>query len=127
LDEVTYPEFSAELFAALRCPLTAADQVPEEVITANEQRLGVRVPEALRSYDQTAGNMRRLNQAYNRLLSPASWNLDRGVLVFLRENQGVIKWGVPARKPPPVDPTVLYTVWAAGGEHSDWAPEEVVC
>jgi hypothetical protein len=127
VNEVTYAEFYGEVVAALARPLTAADQIPEEVITVNEQRLGVRVPEALRCYYETAGNRRRLNDAYNHLLSPELWRLDRRVLVFLSENQGVAKWGVPARKARQVDPTVLYTVSDGGGDHSDWAPEELVC
>jgi hypothetical protein len=125
--EATSPDFYGEVFAALARPLTTADQVPEDLITANEQRLGVRLPEALRCYYAIAGNMRRLNNAYNRLLPPASWRLDRRVLVFLSENQGVVKWGVPARKARQVDSTVLYTVYDGQGEHSDWAPEELVC
>jgi hypothetical protein len=127
VDEVTYPEFYGELFAALASPLTPADQVPEDVITANERRLRVRLPEALRSYYQTAGNMRRLNEAYNRLLAPDEWKLDQAVLVFLHENQGVVKWGVPAHKAPPIDPIVRYTVSQSPGECSDWALEELVC
>ncbi len=125
MDEVTYPEFYGEVFATLARPLTADDRVPNEVITANEKRLGVRVPEALRCYYASAGNM-RLNNAYNDLLAPKSWKIDRGALVFLVENQGVVKWGVPARKARQADPIILYTV-SDGGEHSDWAAEELVC
>jgi hypothetical protein len=127
VESVTYPEFYAEVFATLARPLTAADQVPEEVLTANEQRLGVRLPQALRCYYATDGNMRQLNQAYNRLLAPASWRLDRQVLVFLSENQGAVKWGVKAGKVRRDDPAVLYTAADGHGGHSDWAPEELVC
>jgi hypothetical protein len=127
VQSVTYPEFYAEVFTALARPLTAADQVSEEVIRANEQRLGVCLPQALRWYFTTGGNMRQLNQAYNRLLAPETWRLDRRVLVFLSENQGVVKWGVKAGKVQPDDPAVLYTTADGHGGHSDWAPEELVC
>jgi hypothetical protein len=86
----------------------------------------VRVPEALRCYYATAGNM-PLNNAYNDLLAPESWRLDRHVLVFLDENQGVVKWGVPARKARQVDPTILYTVSDGSRGHADWAPEDLIC
>lgn len=62
MDALTYPEFYGEVFASLARPLTEADQVPEGVIAANERRLGVRLPEALRAYYALAGNMRRLSQ-----------------------------------------------------------------
>jgi hypothetical protein len=126
MGEVTYPEFYADVFATLARPLTGADQVPGEVIRTSEKQLGVRVPEALRCYYAAAGNM-PLNNAYNELLAPESWRLDRHVLVFLDENQGVVKWGVPARKLRQVDPTVLYTVAEGSGEHSDWAEEDLEC
>ena len=127
MDEVAYPEFYAEVFAALARPLTAADRVPEEVVAANEQRLGVQLPFALRAYYLAAGGMRQLNEPYNRLLPPERWRIDRRVLVFLTENQGVVKWGVAATRSRRVDPGVFYTTADGRGGHSDWAREELSC
>jgi hypothetical protein len=127
VDEVTYPEFYGEVFAALARPLTAADHIPEEEIAANEQRLGVKLPDALRVYYAVAGNMRRLNEAYNRLLAPADWRIERRVLVFLAENQGVVRWGVPATRSRRTDPAVVYSVADGQSERSDWAREELDC
>ena len=88
-------------------PLTAADQVSEEVVTANERRLGVRLPETLRTSYTLAGNMGQLNSAYNHLLPPAQWKIARRVLVFLSENQGVVKWGVAASRAHRIDAAVF--------------------
>jgi hypothetical protein len=121
VDEVTYPDLFGEVFAALSRPLTAADSIPVEVIAANEKRLGVRLPEALRTYYEVAGNMRRLNEAYNRLLPPERWRIDRNMLVFLVENQGVVRWGVAATRSRRIDLGVFYTVHGGSDEHSGWA------
>lgn len=123
MDEVAYPE----VFDALTRPLTPADRVPEEVVAANERRLGVRLPVTLRAFYLAAGGMRQLNEPYNRLLSPEQWRIDRRVLVFLTENQGVVKWGVAATKSRRVDPRVYYTTADGRGGHSDWAREELNC
>lgn len=127
MEEVTYAEFYREAFAALARPLTDADRLPDEVLTSHEHRLGVRLPNALRAYYAATGKMELLNRAYNRLLAPEEWRVDRRVLVFLSENQGVTKWGVAATKSRRVDPSVLYTCHAGQGEQSEWAKEELCC
>ncbi len=127
MEEVMYSEFYNEAFAALSRPLTDADRLTDEVLAAHEQRLGVRLPNALRAYYAATGKMEQLNKAYNCLLAPEEWRIDRRVLVFLSENQGVTKWGVEATKSRRVDPSVLYTFHAGQGEQSEWAREEVNC
>jgi hypothetical protein len=125
MSEVTYPEFYGEVFAAVARPLIPADAVPAAEIAAHERRLRVRLPEALRAYYEVAGNMHRLDHAYNSLAEPAAWRIDRWVLVFLRENQGLVKWGVAAARSDEVDPPALYTVSGGDGAHSPWAPEDL--
>ena len=65
-------------------------------VEAAEARLGVRLPGPLRGYYLAAGR-HPINQAHNRLWPPDALEVERGRVVFLEENQGVVYWAVPAR------------------------------
>lgn len=95
-------------FGALARPLTPKDGVPEQQIVQHERRLGVRLPRALRDYYLVGGRGGRLNQAHDRLLPPARWELASGKIVFLEENQGVALAGVRANDPAGDDPPVFW-------------------
>jgi len=116
----------AELFATISRPLTAADGIPEAEIAAAEQRLGVRLPEPLRAYHQVAGN-HRLNRVYDNLTRPQNWWIDRRMLVFLTENQCVVRWGVRATNARRVNPAVYYSVADGEGGRSEWEQEDLRC
>ncbi len=113
---MTPPEL-AELFATIDRPPIATDGIPEVDIIAAEQRLGVRLPEVLRTFFHLVGN-HRLNRVYNHLSRIGSLDIDRRMVQFYAENQGVEVWGVRATKARRVNPAVYYsTLWptAAAG------------
>jgi hypothetical protein len=96
------------LFKRLGYPLTKQAGHPARILIANEKRLGVRIPSALREYYLVAGRERRFNTSHNRLLSPKDWSVERQKLVFMEENQRVLWWAVPTQRPQAVgDPPVF--------------------
>jgi hypothetical protein len=111
-----------ELFKQVGHPLTAKEAIPEDALRWAEERLGIRLPTALRSYYSVAGRETRLNTAFNRLLQPADLELHEGKLVFMAENQNAAFWGVPATRRPALDPVVHVTNRVAGAL-SAWEPE----
>jgi hypothetical protein len=98
----------------------------EQSLARAEQHFGVALPKSLRSYYLTLANLRELNDAHNRLLSPQDWFLDGGKLVFMVENQGVVYWSVEATKSPDDDPPVYQGVNRLP-ETIDWYPECDLC
>jgi uncharacterized protein (TIGR02996 family) len=95
-------------FAALARPLTAKDGVTEERVAAGEDRLGVRLPRALRDYYLVAGHVDRFNRAYYRLLPPEEWDLASRKLVFLSDHRSNAAGGVKANDPDGNDPPVFW-------------------
>lgn len=82
----------------------------EQSLARAERHVGVSLPQALRSYYLTLGNLRELNNAHDRLLAPKDWFIDEGKIVFMVENQAVVYWGVEASKSPEDDPSVFQGV-----------------
>jgi hypothetical protein len=112
-----------QIFADLGVTLGPREEIDATVLALAEQRLGIRVPDALRAYFAVSGGEQRFNQAHNSLLSPEQWFVDTGRLVFLAENQSVVFWGVVAvddRPDPPVDQGV-------NDETIAWYPEHPSC
>jgi hypothetical protein len=70
-------------------PLLPGHGYPLQTIQKAEQRLGVRLPQALRDYYLKVG-WHRLNRIHNRRLSPKNIFVDNGCLVFMEENQVVV-------------------------------------
>ena len=62
---VRYSTRYQQVIEALARPLTFQDGVPEAEIAAGEQRLGFRLPSALREYYLIAGRFDQLNCAHN--------------------------------------------------------------
>lgn len=112
------------LFDTLGFPLTERSTTPRAVIAAAENRLGVKVPAALRDYYLVAGREKRLNQCLNRLLAPSKWWIDKGRLVFMEENQTVAWWAVSTRNRKSDDPAV-YQGW--NDEPIAWSLEHSSC
>jgi hypothetical protein len=81
------------LFALLGQPLKPEDGWSPDTL-AHLNLEGVRLPEALRAYYLVAGNERRLNHSFNRLLALEDVFVEAGRLVFMEENQNVVYWGV---------------------------------
>ncbi len=72
-------------------PLTEADGIAPEELDGVEARLGCQLPKVLREWYQLAGNARDLWCCQDRLVLPF---IDREVLVFCFENQGIWSMGV---------------------------------
>jgi hypothetical protein len=76
-------------------PLTEDDGWAEADLQAAEQRLGVRLPPAIREADGLFGRRRDLTSVQDRLLGPEELEVDAtgDVLVYRVENQSVAVWG----------------------------------
>lgn len=98
-----------ELIARMLGPFTHADRVPEEDVAAAEERLGVRLPGALRALHLACGRAEALT-AGNRLVAVAEleWRAD-GLVVAVAE-QDTVAWGYPPGDVTADDPPLLRTV-----------------
>lgn len=92
-----------------RAPLTPGDGVDPGELDAAEQRLGIRLPTALREAYLLLGRRADLTSRHDELLAPDRLHLDggRGVLVFRVENQACAYWGVRVEDLDDEDPPVL--------------------
>lgn len=101
--------FIAEFAAAWARPLAPGDGYGEDVLWAVEERLGVRLPPALREAYLLLGRRADLTARQDPLLQPDRIRVDRAaqVIAFRRENQSCAEWGVAATDPwNPEDPPV---------------------
>jgi hypothetical protein len=92
----------AENFAAtaawlLGRPLTAEDGVPEAECAAAEQRLGLRLPAALREFYLAVGREPAITQSFECFAEPNEWMVSDGKIVFLEENQSVCYWAADSQ------------------------------
>jgi hypothetical protein len=106
-------EYSS-LFSRLGYPLSKRDGFSKAQIAKAENKVGVRLPAALRDYYLVAGRERVLNHVFNRLCLPEEWELHSGKLVFMEENQTVVVWGVTATTRPTHDPSVFQAALVSG-------------
>ncbi|MCX5346055.1 SMI1/KNR4 family protein [Streptomyces atratus] len=76
--------------------LETGDGWTEADLAAAEERLGVRLPAALREAYLLFGRRRDLTSNHDMLLSPAELHVDdaKEALVFRHENQGAASWGI---------------------------------
>jgi hypothetical protein len=77
------------------------------MILAEEARLGVRLPDPLRTFYRAWGRRKDLTQTYQSLLTPDElvWRLD--ALIFCVENQGVNYWAIQRKDLGKVNPPVV--------------------
>jgi hypothetical protein len=110
--------------AALRLlgSLPPAAGMNERSLARAERHFAVSLPEALRGFYLTLGNLHELNDAYNRLLAPKDWFIDDNKVVFMVENQAVVYWGVEATRSPDDDPAVFQGVNLLPAS-IEWHPE----
>jgi hypothetical protein len=95
--------------AAWTTPLADGDGVPAGELERAEERLGLRLPAALREFYALLGTRMDLTESQDPLLAPDEVFVHDefgGVLVFCAENQGCAYWGVRledlGRDDPPV-------------------------
>ncbi|NJK44963.1 MAG: hypothetical protein HC933_12345 [Pleurocapsa sp. SU_196_0] len=110
------------LFALLGPPLQPEDGVNSDNLEHFNLE-GMRLPEALRAYYLVAGNERRLNHSFNRLLALEDMFVEAGRLVFMEENQNVVYWGVSSED---ANPTVEQGI-NLHPEPLEWHSESVNC
>lgn len=78
-----------------------------DAIDVAEGRLGAALPLALREWYQRSGGRRDVWSLQDTLLLPHELVVDRGVLIFLREAQCVVEWGVRLEDIQAEDPPVV--------------------
>jgi hypothetical protein len=102
-------------------PLTEDDGWAKADLQAAEQRLGVRLPPAIREAYGLFGRRGDLTSVQDRLLGPKELEVDAAgdVLVYRVENQAVAVWGVPLAALEQPDPPVLV---ANNFEVGSWEP-----
>ncbi|WET76226.1 SMI1/KNR4 family protein [Amycolatopsis sp. QT-25] len=90
-------------------PLGQDDGCGEAELTAAEDRLGLRLPAALREAYGLFGRRADLTSNQDELFSPDELDVDEAgeVLVFRVENQGAASWGVPLADLDAADPPVV--------------------
>jgi hypothetical protein len=102
-------------------PLTDDDGWTEADLQAAEQRLGVRLPAAIREAYALFGRRQDLTSVQDRLLGPEELEVDATgeALIYRVENQAVVVWGVPLAAMAQPDPTVVV---ARNFEDVGWEP-----
>lgn len=97
--------------------------IPESVIEEAEDRLGFRLPFALREFYLSIGNIEVFSSAFNRFAPPDELFEDDGMLFFLEENQSVCMWAVSAVEAGYDNPSVHMLVETDEGD--EWYEEEI--
>ncbi|MGW3356868.1 SMI1/KNR4 family protein [Streptomyces bungoensis] len=94
----------------------------EADLDAAEQRLGLRLPRALREAYALFGRRRDLTSNHDVLLGPAQLYVDdaKEALVFRHENQGAASWGVLLSSLQDDDPAVLFRLDLADKSAERW-------
>jgi hypothetical protein len=90
-------------------------------IAAAEERLGLQVPIALKEWYEIFGQLRDVWSVQDHFLPPAKWEIRSGNLIFIRENQAVVRWGTRLDDLGQPDPPVVVSdargtdIWSIEG------------
>ena len=97
-----------DFVAKWRRPLQEGDGYSATELDAAEQRLGLKLPLALREWYQLTGLREDIVAPQNFLVSPVELEIseENGLLVFHSENQQVVEWGIQTSDLDLVDPPV---------------------
>jgi hypothetical protein len=82
------------------------DGLSVAIVDSAEHRLGGTLPPALRRLYVRCGVRKDLLRTYEEVLPPDRLQVDDGVLILVRENEGACQWGVPW-PPAGADPPVV--------------------
>jgi hypothetical protein len=88
-------------------PAEASWGIPGSVLDAAEHRLRVRLPTALREWYERYGRLDGVWSLQDRLMAPEALRVERGLLGFCVENQGVVSWGIRSSDLAADDPPVV--------------------
>lgn len=110
--ELDWSEQSAHI-RTLYAPWQPGDGCEEQILVAAEGRLGVRLPDPLRSFVLAWGRRADLTRKNHPMLSPTKFLLQDGALVFWVENQACTYWAIPLRSLTKANPPVVraYPSW----------------
>lgn len=108
--------------AEWRAPLEIGDGYGAAVLDEAEERLGVRVPAALREVYGLLGRRDDLLRNENRLLRPEQLYLSKGALVYNTENQGAAEWGILLEDLITEDPPTVIRSSLADASAERWEP-----
>lgn len=75
-------------------PPAPSEGMIEVLIQTHETRLGLRLPQALRVFYATVGNLGLFTKGYHRFAKLENLQVSEGKLIFLAENQEVVHWAV---------------------------------
>ncbi|WP_394616754.1 hypothetical protein JNUCC0626_45210 [Lentzea sp. JNUCC 0626] len=103
-------------------PIEARDGWNHADLNAAEERLGVRLPDAVRDAYALFGKRPDLTSNQDWLLTPAELRLDHDVLVFRDENQSVASWGAALDAEDPTVVVKLDLVHKAEEHWDSWLP-----
>ncbi|MFE0424023.1 SMI1/KNR4 family protein [Streptomyces sp. NPDC058953] len=105
-------------------PLADGDGCGPEEIAAAEERLGLRLPAALKEAYALLGRRPDLTSNHDSLRPPAGLEVDASgeALVFRDENQGVCVWGIPLAEIGRDDPPVVVRLDLADKASECWEP-----
>jgi hypothetical protein len=120
----SFKKHYCSVFEMLGYPLSERMATPPGEISSAEERLGARVPAALRDYYAVAGRERRFNHCLNRLLTPGQWSIDKQHLLFMEENQSVLWWGASVRNQNSQDPPISQGI---NDDPIEWHPLQCQC
>jgi hypothetical protein len=114
--------FLTRFAAEWRAPLGAGDGYESEVLDEAEERLGVRLPAALREVYELLGRRDDLLRNQNRLLRPEQLYLSEGALVYQTENQGAAEWGIHLEEVEAEDPPTAIRSSLMDASAERWEP-----
>ncbi|GLZ32768.1 hypothetical protein Lesp02_49560 [Lentzea sp. NBRC 105346] len=103
-------------------PLTPGDGVDEAELTAAEERLCLRLPDAMRQAYRLFGRRDDLTDNQDVLLDLAGIGVDGDVLVYRVENQGAAYWGVRLTDLDQADPPVVMRLDLVEKDAESWEP-----
>ncbi|QKG23367.1 SMI1/KNR4 family protein [Actinomadura verrucosospora] len=86
--------FIREFAGSWGLSLGREDGTPDGELAEAEERLGLRLPAAVREAYALFGRRPDLHSNLDTLLSPGELAVEHGALVFREENQGAARWGV---------------------------------
>jgi hypothetical protein len=123
-DRRAAPAFVRGFAAWLDAPLGDSDGSSEAELTAAEERLGLRLPAALREAYALFGGREDLTSNHDTLRTPAELEVDETgeALVFRDENQGAARWGILLTDLSHDDPPVRIRPDLADKSAEKWEP-----
>lgn len=74
--------------------LVKEDGIREQIIRMTEERLGIRLPKALREFYALVGNLEMFFSSFQFFIDLDELEIRNGKMVFLVENQGVCYWAL---------------------------------